>query len=76
MMVPVSRLAILYTYSKDKLLGVINFITIPGLVGPIIGPTLGGWLVDIASWHWNFSRSIFLSESPEYFLPENICLIT
>lgn len=54
MMVPVSRLAILYTYSKDKLLGVINFITIPGLVGPIIGPTLGGWLVDIASWHWNF----------------------
>lgn len=54
MMVPVARLAILYTYSKDKLLGVINFITIPGLVGPIIGPTLGGWLVDVASWHWIF----------------------
>ncbi|MCT3832564.1 DHA2 family efflux MFS transporter permease subunit [Elizabethkingia anophelis] len=58
MMVPVSRLAILYTYSKDKLLGVINFITIPGLVGPIIGPTLGGWLVDVASWHWNFLINI------------------
>ncbi|WP_285009301.1 DHA2 family efflux MFS transporter permease subunit [Pedobacter faecalis] len=54
MMVPVSRLAILYTYDKEKLLGVINFITIPGLVGPIIGPTLGGWLVEIASWHWIF----------------------
>lgn len=54
MMVPVARLAILYTYSKDKLLSVINFITIPGLVGPIIGPTLGGWLVDVASWHWIF----------------------
>ena len=54
MMVPVSRLAILYTYEKEKLLGVINFITIPGLVGPIIGPTLGGWLVEIASWHWIF----------------------
>lgn len=54
MMVPVSRLAILYTYDKDRLLGVINFITIPGLVGPIIGPTLGGWLVEIASWHWIF----------------------
>lgn len=58
MMVPVARLAILYTYSKDKLLGVINFITIPGLVGPIIGPTLGGWLVDIASWHWIFIINI------------------
>ena len=54
MMVPVARLAILYTYTKDKLLAVINFITIPGLVGPIIGPTLGGWLVEIASWHWIF----------------------
>lgn len=54
MMVPVARLAILYTYEKSKLLGVMNFITIPGLVGPIIGPTLGGWLVDIASWHWIF----------------------
>jgi len=54
MMVPVSRLAILYTYDKEKLLNVINFITIPGLVGPIIGPTLGGWLVEIASWHWIF----------------------
>lgn len=58
MMVPIARLAILYTYSKDKLLGVINFITIPGLVGPIIGPTLGGWLVDIASWHWIFIINI------------------
>lgn len=58
MMVPVARLAILYTYSKDKLLGVINFITIPGLIGPIIGPTLGGWLVDVASWHWIFLMNI------------------
>ncbi|MBO9593646.1 MAG: DHA2 family efflux MFS transporter permease subunit [Niabella sp.] len=58
MMVPVARLAILYTYSKDKLLGVINFITIPGLVGPIVGPTLGGWLVDVASWHWIFLINI------------------
>ena len=54
MMVPVARLAILYTYEKDKLLGVINFITIPGLVGPIVGPALGGWIVDISTWHWIF----------------------
>src|SRR5690606_7597324 len=58
MMVPVCRLAILYTFEKEKLLSVINFITIPGLVGPIIGPTLGGWLVEIASWHWIFLINI------------------
>ena len=43
---------------QGQTIGVINFITIPGLVGPIIGPTLGGWLVDVASWHWNFLINI------------------
>jgi EmrB/QacA subfamily drug resistance transporter len=27
---------------------------IPMLLGPIMGPILGGWLIDIASWHWIF----------------------
>lgn len=54
MMVPVSRLALIYAYPKNKLLGVMNFVTMPGLVGPLIGPLLGGWLVDVASWHWIF----------------------
>ncbi|MCC8197426.1 MAG: DHA2 family efflux MFS transporter permease subunit [Tannerellaceae bacterium] len=54
MMVPVARLALIYAYPKDKLLPVINFITVPGLVGLLIGPLLGGWLVDVASWHWIF----------------------
>ncbi len=54
MMVPVARLAILYAYPKNQLLRVINFMTIPGLVGPVIGPSLGGWLSDQFSWHWVF----------------------
>ncbi|KAG0163670.1 hypothetical protein DFQ30_011188, partial [Apophysomyces sp. BC1015] len=29
-------------------------VAVPGLVGPLIGPTLGGWLTDVASWHWVF----------------------
>jgi len=58
MMVPVSRLALIYAYPKDKLLAVMNFVTIPGLVGPLIGPFLGGWLVDVASWHWIFLINI------------------
>ncbi|MCO6564406.1 MAG: DHA2 family efflux MFS transporter permease subunit [Apibacter sp.] len=58
MMVPVSRLILIYSYPKHQLLRVINFITIPGLLGPVIGPTLGGWLVEIASWHWIFLINI------------------
>ncbi|RRJ90980.1 DHA2 family efflux MFS transporter permease subunit [Paenimyroides tangerinum] len=54
MMVPVARLAILYAYPKNQLLKVINFMTIPGLIGPVIGPSLGGFLSDNYSWHWIF----------------------
>lgn len=58
MMVPVVRLAILYAYPKKELLKVINFITIPGLIGPLLGPSLGGVLVETLSWHWIFLVNI------------------
>ncbi|MEC4115161.1 multidrug transporter subunit MdtD [Myroides pelagicus] len=54
MMVPVARLTLIYAYPKDQLLKVINFITIPALVGPMLGPTVGGFLVEKFSWHWIF----------------------
>lgn len=58
MMVPVSRLTLIYAYPKNQLLKVMNFVTMPGLVGPLIGPLLGGWLVDVATWHWIFLINI------------------
>ncbi|WP_395093156.1 DHA2 family efflux MFS transporter permease subunit [Vaginella massiliensis] len=58
MMVPVARLAILYAFPKKELLKVINFITIPGLIGPLLGPTLGGVFVETLSWHWIFLVNI------------------
>lgn len=54
LMLPVGRLAILRAFPRERLLGVLAFVTIPGLLGPLIGPALGGWLVDVASWHWVF----------------------
>ena len=33
---------------------VMAIIGVPMLLGPIIGPILGGWLVDAASWRWIF----------------------
>ncbi|MFD1630424.1 multidrug transporter subunit MdtD [Pseudopedobacter beijingensis] len=58
MMVPVARLTILYAYPKKLLLKVLNFVIIPGMIGPLIGPSLGGWIVDLASWHWIFLINI------------------
>ena len=54
MMVPISRLTLMRAYQREEFVRVFNFITIPGLVGPIAGPILGGWLVTYASWHWIF----------------------
>ncbi len=33
---------------------VMAVLGIPMLLGPIFGPILGGWLIDVASWHWIF----------------------
>ena len=54
MLLPVGRLAILRAFPHERLLPAMSFIAIPGLIGPLIGPTLGGWLVEVASWHWIF----------------------
>jgi EmrB/QacA subfamily drug resistance transporter len=54
MLLPVGRLALLQTFPRERLLPAMSFVVVPGLVGPLIGPTLGGWLVQVASWHWIF----------------------
>ena len=54
MLLPVGRLVILQHFPREQLLPAMSFVAIPGLIGPLIGPTLGGWLVESASWHWIF----------------------
>ncbi|GAA0714964.1 multidrug transporter subunit MdtD [Dokdonella soli] len=54
MLLPVGRLAVLRSVPRGDFLAAMSFVTIPGLIGPLIGPTLGGWLVQAASWHWIF----------------------
>ncbi len=54
LMMPVGRLVVLRAYPRSELVRIMSFITVPGLLGPLIGPTLGGWLVEYASWHWIF----------------------
>jgi EmrB/QacA subfamily drug resistance transporter len=54
MLLPVGRLAVLRSVTPQRFLEAMSFVAVPGLVGPLIGPTLGGWLVVAASWHWIF----------------------
>lgn len=54
MMVPVGRLVVLNNTPKDQLISAIATITWPALVAPILGPPLGGFITDHASWRWIF----------------------
>lgn len=58
MLIPVGRLAVLRSYPRDQFLSAMSFIVVPALIGPLIGPTLGGWLTQALSWHWIFLVNI------------------
>lgn len=54
MMVPVGRILLVRGIPKHELLKAMAFLSIPGLIGPVVGPPLGGFIVTYATWHWIF----------------------
>lgn len=58
LMMPIGRLIVLRAYPRSELVRIMSFITLPGLLGPLLGPTLGGWIVEYLSWHWIFLINI------------------
>jgi EmrB/QacA subfamily drug resistance transporter len=58
MMVPVGRLVVLRTTEKHNLMRSIAYITWPGLVAPVLGPAVGGFVTTYASWHWIFFLNV------------------
>jgi EmrB/QacA subfamily drug resistance transporter len=54
LMVPVGRLSVIKSFPKAELVSALSFITIPGLIGPLLGPFVGGVIVQYFSWHWIF----------------------
>lgn len=54
MMTPVGRLVLVRSVPKTEFVSAMTWITIPGLIGPMAGPPLGGFITTYFSWHWIF----------------------
>ena len=54
MMVPVGRLVLLRSVPKEALVQALSWLTIPALVGPMVGPPLGGFITTYFDWRWIF----------------------
>jgi EmrB/QacA subfamily drug resistance transporter len=58
MMTPVGRLVLVRSISRRELVGAMAWLSTPALVGPMIGPPVGGFITTYASWHWIFLINI------------------
>lgn len=58
MMTPVGRLVLLRSIDKAGLVNAMAWMTMPALIGPVIGPPLGGFITTYFSWHWIFLINI------------------
>ncbi|KGT46697.1 MULTISPECIES: multidrug transporter subunit MdtD [unclassified Acinetobacter] len=54
LLLPVGRLAMLKIIPRTQFLSAMSLMSLAGLIGPLIGPTLGGWMVEYLSWQWVF----------------------
>lgn len=54
MMVPVGRIIIARSVTKAELVRAISYLTLPSLMGPVIGPPLGGFITTYFHWRWIF----------------------
>ncbi|MGX9572544.1 MFS transporter [Mesorhizobium sp. f-mel] len=54
MMTPVGRLVLVRATPKSELVAAMSWLSIPALVGPLVGPPVGGFITTYCSWHWIF----------------------
>ena len=54
MMTPVGRMVLVRSISRRELVNAMAWVTTPALIGPVIGPPVGGFITTYATWHWIF----------------------
>ncbi len=54
MMTPIARLVLLRATPRNELVAAMSWLTVPGLIGPLTGPPIGGFFTTYLSWHWIF----------------------
>jgi len=54
MMTPVGRMVLVRTIPKRDFVNAMAWVTAPALIGPVMGPPVGGFITTYASWHWIF----------------------
>jgi EmrB/QacA subfamily drug resistance transporter len=58
MMVPVGRLVLMRGVRREDLVSAMGYLTVPAVLGPVLGPPLGGFLVTYTSWQWIFFLNV------------------
>lgn len=58
MMIPIGRLVLLRSVARQDMVSAISWLVMPAMIGPIVGPPVGGFIVTYLDWRWIFYLNV------------------